>query len=149
EGEIPPRQYGAGKVIIWDKGTWAPEGDARKSYEQGKLKFELHGHKLRGRWTLVRMHGKSEKQDPWLLIKEKDEFVRPSVEFSVVDEMPESVAQLKDQPALEDRSRPQGQLGTKSPLPALIKPQLATLVDAAPSDPGAWLYEIKFDGYRL
>src|SRR5690606_31461786 len=73
EGEIPPKQYGAGKVIVWDKGTWHPIGDARKSYDEGKLKFELRGHKLLGRWTLVRMKGKTEKQAPWLLIKEKDE----------------------------------------------------------------------------
>src|SRR5690606_4531471 len=75
EGEIPARQYGAGKVIIWDKGTWAPLGDVRKDYQAGKLKFELHGHKLKGRWTLVRMKGKPDQQEPWLLIKEKDAFV--------------------------------------------------------------------------
>ncbi|HWT21425.1 MAG TPA: DNA polymerase ligase N-terminal domain-containing protein, partial [Variovorax sp.] len=95
EGEIPPRQYGAGKVIIWDKGSWTPIGDPRKGYKAGRLKFELHGYKLRGKWTLVRMHGKADdKQDAWLLIKEHDEYARPAAEFSVVDQFPDSVAQM-------------------------------------------------------
>lgn len=145
EGEIPEGQYGAGKVIIWDKGVWKPLGDARRGYRRGKLEFELHGHKLKGRWALVRMKGKSESQDPWLLIKEKDEFQRPSTEFSVVDEMPDSVAREPDHPDPPAQGRP----GKKSPLPATLKPQLATLVDSAPSEADAWLYEIKFDGYRL
>jgi len=68
EGQIPPKQYGAGKVIVWDRGYWVPVGDAAEGYRKGKLKFELHGHKLKGHWTLVRMHGKGgEKQPPWLL----------------------------------------------------------------------------------
>ena len=92
EGTIPDRQYGAGKVIIWDKGTWVPLEDPRKGYREGKLKFELHGHKLHGHWALVRMKGRGDgKQEPWLLIKETDEFARPAAEFSVVDEMPDSV----------------------------------------------------------
>ena len=95
EGEIPPGQYGAGKVIIWDKGTWLPLEDPRRGYRDGKLKFELRGHKLKGHWALVRMRKKQEeKHEAWLLIKEKDGYVRPSSDFSVVDEMPESVATL-------------------------------------------------------
>lgn len=147
EGEIPAKQYGAGKVIIWDKGTWIPEGDARKGYRAGKLKFELRGHKLHGSWVLVRMHGKESKQDPWLLIKEKDEFSRPASEFSVVDEMPGSVAGQSDSaPAMSPATRGET---AKADLPAAFKPQLATLVDTPPHDPETWLYEIKFDGYRL
>ena len=91
EGTIPPGQYGAGKVIVWDKGTWVPEADPEQGYRSGNLKFELRGIKLHGRWVLVRMKGRGEKQEPWLLIKEKDAFVRPALEFSVVDELPDSV----------------------------------------------------------
>jgi len=70
EGTIPPKQYGAGKVIIWDKGVWLPLEDPRKGYRDGKLKFELRGHKLHGRWTLVRMKGReNDRQERWLLIK--------------------------------------------------------------------------------
>ena len=57
EGEIPPKQYGAGHVIVWDRGTWEPVGDPVAGHRAGKLKFVLHGEKLQGGWTLVRMHG--------------------------------------------------------------------------------------------
>lgn len=137
EGTIPAGQYGAGKVIIWDKGVWVPLEDARKGYREGRLKFELRGHKLRGNWTLVRMNGQQSGQPPWLLIKEKDAFTRAADEFSVIDEMPDSVAALSDRTPIE------------AALPETLKPQLATLVDAPPRDAEQWLYEIKFDGYRL
>ncbi len=92
EGEIPKGQYGAGTVIVWDNGTWEPAGDAEAGYREGKLKFTLHGRKLHGAWTLVRMHGKSgERQEPWLLIKERDEAARPASQYSVVEAEPRSV----------------------------------------------------------
>lgn len=133
EGEIPAGQYGAGKVIIWDKGSWQPLGDPEKAYLSGKLEFELHGHKLRGVWALVRMAGKGDKQKPWLLIKKQDAHARASSECSVVDEFPDGVN------------------GTAKPsaLPATLSPQLATLVDNPPTDAHNWIYEIKFDGYRM
>lgn len=169
EGTIPASQYGAGKVIIWDSGTWQAIGDATRSYVAGRLKFELQGQKLRGKWMLVRMKGKGERQSPWLLIKEKDEFVRPAAEFSVVDEMPDSVrksSQPVRKPGLKTvtaeaaktaakktgiRRKPTGLPAgaTKASLPATLAPQLATLLCAPPPDPQAWAYEIKFDGYRL
>ncbi len=166
EGTIPEKQYGAGKVIIWDKGTWHPVGDARKGLREGNLKFELRGHKLHGRWVLVRMKGKGEKQAPWLLIKEKDEFVRPAAEFSVVDEMPDSVKSLtapgeseaaaptakaarKKTSAAKTNSPALPEGAARAALPETLSPQLATLVDGPPGDPENWVYEIKFDGYRL
>ncbi|HZV92612.1 MAG TPA: DNA polymerase ligase N-terminal domain-containing protein, partial [Caldimonas sp.] len=92
EGDIPKGQYGGGTVIVWDNGTWEPVGDAQAGYAAGKLKFRLHGHKLSGGWTLVRMHGRAtERQDPWLLIKERDESARPASQYSVVDAEPASV----------------------------------------------------------
>jgi bifunctional non-homologous end joining protein LigD len=168
EGEIPPGQYGAGKVIIWDKGTWLPLEDPHKGYRAGKLKFELRGFKLRGHWALVRMRKEEDKkQEPWLLIKEKDEYIRSSREYSVVDEMPDSVAELdlpetpkapvtsgrepaksstisrkRTKTALPDNAR-------KAALPRTLTPELATLVDEPPVDPEEWIYEIKFDGYRM
>lgn len=114
EGEIPAGQYGAGRVIVWDKGTWEPLEDAHAGYRDGRLKFTLHGHKLRGRWTLVRMHGKSaEKQPPWLLIKEHDEFERPASQFDVVQALSDSV---KDLPA---PARPPSGPGAR-PLPVSV-----------------------------
>jgi bifunctional non-homologous end joining protein LigD len=166
EGTIPEKQYGAGKVIIWDKGTWEPLEDPRKGFEKGSLKFEMHGHKMHGKWALVRIKGKGdEKQEPWLLIKEKDDFARPSEEFSVIDEMPDSVSGLpmpdgaKKKPAAKKAAgagaaaktkrgaMPEG--AVKAELPAELAPELATLVDKPPSSPGDWIFEIKFDGYRM
>jgi bifunctional non-homologous end joining protein LigD len=92
EGTIPANQYGAGDVIVWDRGTWHPEGDPAAGYRAGKLKFRLDGEKLHGTWMLVRMHGRdSERQEPWLLIKDRDEAARPAAEYSVVDALPNSV----------------------------------------------------------
>ena len=89
EGTIPPKQYGAGKVIIWDKGTWIPMGDPHKGYSEGKLKFELRGHKLHGHWTLVRMKQRpGERPEAWLLIKEKDEHARSASEYFLVRRFP-------------------------------------------------------------
>ena len=190
EGTIPAKQYGAGKVIIWDKGTWEPLEDPHKGFAKGSIKFEMHGHKMRGRWTLVRMKGRGdEKQEPWLLIKEKDEYARSSEEFSLVDEMPDSVKNLpmperaqrkvealregeEDEnapktpaakkaavkkaaarPAAVARKKPAAK--AKAPaaervaLPEKFSPELATLVDAPPPDPENWVFEVKFDGYRM
>ncbi|MEP6823522.1 MAG: DNA ligase D [Ramlibacter sp.] len=155
EGTIPEKQYGAGKVIIWDKGTWIPLEDPRKGYREGKLKFELRGHKLQGHWTLVRMKSRgNQRQEAWLLIKERDALARPSTEFSLVDEMPDSVKSLNDPPAGPAPAPAPALDGPPvgarmAALPKELKPQLATLVDAPPTDTERWIYEIKFDGYRM
>ena len=143
EGTIPPKQYGAGKVMVWDRGVWLPVGDAQAGYQAGNLKFELRGHKLHGKWALIRIKGKdrSVKQAPWLLIKEKDSFARPASEYSLVDELPDSVMK-HDAAALPADAR-------KSVLPATLAPQLATLAQGVPDNPLEWIFEVKFDGYRL
>ncbi len=75
EGTIPKGQYGGGTVMVWDEGTWQPLGDAGAGLAEGSLKFTLGGSRLKGRWALVRMKPKpGEKDNNWLLIKEKDEF---------------------------------------------------------------------------
>jgi len=175
EGTIPAGQYGAGKVIVWDKGTWEPIGDAAQGYKDGNLKFELRGHKLHGKWALVRMKGHGEKQEPWLLIKEKDEFMRPATEFSVVDELPDSVGKLgmpaaakagraasatkadaksrssktTARPAKADEDAALAAAAPKAALPKTLAPQLATLVGSPPSDPEDWVYEIFCDESEL
>ena len=166
EGTIPETEYGAGKVIIWDKGIWQPLDDPHKGYEAGNLKFEMRGHKMHGKWVLIRMKGKGEKQEPWLLIKEKDDFARPASEFSVIDEMPDSVKTLKAPkapkapkktaaPAEAAAPKPKASRAkvpagaVKAELPEEFAPELATLVDKPPSTPQDWVFEIKFDGYRM
>ena len=91
EGVIPARQYGAGKVILWDAGIWTPSQDPGQAFQEGHLKFQLRGHKLQGRWALVRIEGQGERPAPWLLIKEKDPFARAAADYSVVEALPWSV----------------------------------------------------------
>jgi bifunctional non-homologous end joining protein LigD len=259
EGVIPPGNYGAGTVIVWDRGTWEPLGSAAetaRAYAAGKLKFRLHGEKLHGGWTLVRSHmrGSGDKEQ-WLLIKERDEEARDESEYDVLQKRPGSVlgdggamgtteatnerkragkavektasrstggapsrtanktpGKTADRASDEASAKAASKTSRKAPtklaadtnlaiseaatevaaqavakgassrradtkrpdivaprtaqslrelaaspsiegavkarLPATFKPQLATLVDAAP--PGdEWLYEIKFDGYRV
>jgi bifunctional non-homologous end joining protein LigD len=92
EGTIPKGEYGGGTVLLWDRGSWSPIGDPHKGLAKGHLEFELHGEKLRGRWHLVRMHGKPrEKRENWLLIKGDDEVARTEDQPDVLEERPESV----------------------------------------------------------
>ncbi|WP_395060507.1 DNA ligase D [Polaromonas sp.] len=155
EGNIPDKQYGAGHVIVWDQGHWLPVGDPSKALNSGKLKFELQGDKLKGHWTLVRMHGKAdERQPPWLLIKEKDKEAQAAADYDVLEALPNSVLTGKSLPAkkpaaAKNTRRKLPRDAVKAELPQTLAPELATLVTAVPEDGGDWLYEIKFDGYRL
>ncbi|MES2959050.1 MAG: DNA ligase D [Pseudomonadota bacterium] len=146
EGTIPPKQYGAGTVIVWDNGSWQPAVDPHQGLKDGKLVFTLHGHKLFGLWELVRIAKPSDKQEAWLLFKKRDRHARPRSEYDVVSALPDSVIAkpLKAPPA--SAAGPTG--AVKAPMPATLAPQLATLASAAPTS-GAWIWEIKLDGYRL
>jgi bifunctional non-homologous end joining protein LigD len=91
EGNISEGLYGAGAVMIWDRGEWTPTGEPQAAYEAGKLTFRLRGQKLRGGWSLVRMHRKpGETAENWLLIKEKDD--EASSEGDILKKEPRSVA---------------------------------------------------------
>jgi bifunctional non-homologous end joining protein LigD len=159
EGTIPPRQYGAGKVIVWDRGTWEPVGDPHEGMAQGKLVFRLHGEKLAGLWELVRIRKPDEKQDPWILFKKHDEWERPLAEYDVIAALPDSVVEKplglveEREPALtpalsRGRERENIASAPKAALPAKLAPQLASLAKEVPTR-GDWILEIKFDGYRL
>jgi len=158
EGTIPPGQYGAGTVIVWDRGEWAPVGDPRAGYRQGRLKFDLHGEKLHGRWNLVRIRNRAdERQEPWLLIKENDEDARPATEYDIVEAFPDSVLagagrrrarRAPAKKAARATNAKSSAKGVAAKLPLFLAPQLATLVDDAPEG-GEWIYEVKFDGYRI
>ncbi len=101
EGTIPKGQYGGGTVLIWDRGTWAPEGDPRRGMKKGHLDFSLAGEKLRGRFHLVRLKARpGEKQEPWLLIKSEDEHARREGDPDILAEKPLSVATGRDLPAI-------------------------------------------------
>ncbi|AZO79842.1 MULTISPECIES: DNA ligase D [unclassified Bosea (in: a-proteobacteria)] len=90
EGTIPEGEYGAGSVVIWDEGKWIPEGDPVRGMEKGHLAFALEGHKLAGRWHLVRLKPRrGEKRDNWLLIKVDDDFARDDED--ILETAPDSV----------------------------------------------------------
>jgi bifunctional non-homologous end joining protein LigD len=98
EGVIPAGEYGGGTVLLWDRGTWrSTEGEPLAAWRQGKLKIELEGEKLRGGWTLVRMHGQraGDNHENWLLIKENDATARPGTDDELVREQAASVASGK------------------------------------------------------
>ncbi|WP_323147198.1 DNA ligase D [Pseudomonas marginalis] len=147
EGSIPAGQYGAGDVIVWDRGVWKPHDDPHKAYAAGKLKFTLVGEKLSGDWALVRtrLKGSGDKEQ-WLLIKEKDQQARPAADYDIVQAQPKSVLSGASVGKTKPKPRAKTQKATAA-LPDQFAPQLATLVDRAPE--GDWHYEIKFDGYRM
>jgi bifunctional non-homologous end joining protein LigD len=92
EGTIPKGEYGGGTVMVWDRGTWTPEGDPHKGMAKGHLDFELKGEKLKGRFHLVRMRKRpGERQEPWLLIKSDDEFARAKSDPDILEQKSKSV----------------------------------------------------------
>ncbi|RJX36043.1 MAG: DNA ligase D [Desulfurivibrio sp.] len=158
EGTIPEGEYGGGTVMLWDRGTWEEDDDPASDFAGGKLSFTLHGEKLRGSWALVRM--KDRDGNPtrnWLLIKHQDAEAVAESRYSIVEAQPLSVASRRSleeiaagRPASAPPLPDPAQLpnARKAPQPAIIKPQLATLVDQPPAG-GDWLHEIKLDGYRI
>lgn len=145
EGTIPEGNYGAGTVMLWDRGTWEPEGDAQKGLKEGKLAFTLHGERLKGRWALVRFRGQERaKRENWLLIKEKDDFADP--ERDITTESTSSVSTGRSLTAIAADKPVRAEPAAS--LPSFIPPQLATLVDEPPAGKN-WLFEVKFDGYRI
>ena len=151
EGRIPDGNYGAGMMIVWDRGTWVTLADPEELLAKGEIKFRLAGEKLGGGWMLKRL-----PDDPtnWLLIKERDPAARPLAEYDVLAEQPNSVVTGKpvdETPA--PRKRASRKIAAKIPgavaasMPTRWAPQLAAQADAAPKGKD-WLHEIKHDGYR-
>jgi bifunctional non-homologous end joining protein LigD len=168
EGTIPEGEYGAGAVILWDRGQWKPLGDAGEGFAKGHLDFELMGEKLRGRWHLVRMARKPrDKHENWLLIKGDDAAARKPDEPDILEEQPKSVKSRRRIEELEGKNPgwsaktgriSRGGVGAleaarlkgakKVSLPDFVPLELASLTQKAPSG-SRWIHEIKFDGYRL
>ncbi len=178
EGEIPAGQYGAGQVVLWDKGVWVPIGDPKKGYRSGNLKFELQGEKLAGKWALVRMGSKNQEKDDqenWLLIKEHDDLARSHDEYQVTEARPESVLKLKPKKTkaaantaanTSDSSNTKAETKTKATsIAKSITRTISKIITRASPLPDTlrpqlatlvksapagdeWLCEIKYDGYR-
>jgi bifunctional non-homologous end joining protein LigD len=168
EGQIPAGHYGAGDVIVWDRGTYESEGgmDAGEQLARGDLKFILHGEKLRGSFVLVKLR-RSEKQNEWLLIKHRDEFADPVWN---IDEHGESVVSGRAVENLKrgksaDRARMANGAATgrgaaasglragelagavRAPMPKTVDVTLAKVGERIFSSP-EWLFEVKWDGVR-
>jgi bifunctional non-homologous end joining protein LigD len=163
EGVIPRDNYGAGEVILWDRGVYKvidpPNGDAAECARKGKLDIEMHGFKMRGAYTLVRTNLKDGrgKQENWLLIKKRDEFAnekddlieahpRSILSGLTIEEMRDTSAigqQISAQLEKEGTARISGPLGAKAFPLTLAKPHERAF------DGDAWLYEIKYDGVRI
>jgi bifunctional non-homologous end joining protein LigD len=87
EGTIPQGEYGGGTVMVWDRGTWVPEGedDPETQYREGRLKFSLKGEKLRGSWALVRTARGDARKPQWLLIKHRDSAATPEAKHEIIE----------------------------------------------------------------
>jgi bifunctional non-homologous end joining protein LigD len=156
EGTIPEGQYGGGTVLLWDRGTWEPEGDPHAGYAKGHLRFRLDGEKLRGAWHLVRMRPRPrETKEQWLLIKSEDEAARSADAPDILDEMPLSVDTGRDLDEIaagampkrgsrtkarasrvwqSDRAEPQEPAGPRTALRRAAKPaRAATAAAPAPA----------------
>ena len=179
EGIIPKGEYGGGTVLLWDRGTWRPEGDPHAGYRAGNLKFALAGEKLSGSWALVKIRGgrrdARDEDRAWLLIKHRDEHARAGKAGDVTGARPESVATgrtLEDIASASDRvwhsNRPAASAkAARSGSPRPPAPSAAAVAGGrraalprfvAPElatlvskapDGDGWLHEMKFDGYRI
>jgi len=148
EGIIPEGNYGAGTVVVWDRGIWEPLEEPHEGLEKGKLLFNLKGYKLHGRWTLIKLK-KTEKE--WLLIKERDEYVstEPYSNESVLSGLTNDELENAKQ-----RAEP-----VKKELEKLGAPKRALRVEdtelmlaetrEGPFSRDGWLFEVKLDGYRM
>jgi bifunctional non-homologous end joining protein LigD len=164
EGVIPEGNYGAGAVIVWDRGSWQEVHEPGASLESGKLLFDLHGHKLRGRWTLVRtkrsgsggaFDGSDQvAQSEWLLIKKPDGFAdpagqRPPGEHSVlsgqtIEDLQTGSSRAEEvRGALVEAGAPRRRVD-----PDALRLMLCESREEAFSGKG-WLFELKHDGFRL
>jgi bifunctional non-homologous end joining protein LigD len=177
EGTIPQGEYGGGTVMVWDRGTWEPLEDPKKSYAKGHLRFALFGDKLRGAWHLVRTGKATDQKKGWLLFKSHDEEAKTT--GSIVDEEKDSaltgrtmeqIAKAKDKVWHSNRAAKSGgaatqkrtpppperdekldallERGKSAPLRRRVEPQLPTPVKKVPSG-AKWAHELKYDGQRI
>jgi bifunctional non-homologous end joining protein LigD len=152
EGIIPDGEYGAGPMIVWDKGRWDPVEDPHEGLVKGKLLFDLYGHKLMGRWTLVKTKA---APNSWLLIKERDGYLDPEggtenyPDDSIYSGLTVDEYARADQraEALGERAAAAGATEGR-PRAADVDLMLASSSEEPFSREG-WVFELKYDGYRL
>jgi bifunctional non-homologous end joining protein LigD len=142
EGTIPKGEYGGGVVMLWDEGYWEPYMNVDEGLSEGMLKFSLKGSRLRGRWALIRLKGKAgETKDNWLLLKEKDEYVKDD------EGMSEFTTSIRTGRTMAEIEKGHEEKIIKNPF-SKADVQLAKLANTVPEG-DEWLYEMKYDGYRI
>ncbi|HXG36410.1 MAG TPA: non-homologous end-joining DNA ligase, partial [Dehalococcoidia bacterium] len=162
EGNIPKGSYGAGQVIVWDRGIYSPDEDGKLSFDNrgeasermrkglaaGKLSFTLAGQKLRGSWTLVKTR---RGENDWLLIKHRDEFADSERDILEDERSVASDLSIEDLKAgrLPRKAASAGAIASarKTEMPKKLEPMLASLVEQ-PFSHERWLFEPKLDGVR-
>jgi bifunctional non-homologous end joining protein LigD len=174
EGVIPEGQYGGGTVMVWDRGAYHVYGEQPvKSLREGKLHLVLDGKKAKGEWTLVRIRGRDDEKNQWLILKTgadakaptkkaEDESVKTGRTMNQIaedrdaewqsnreaDESPTSKFKARIRETLKKKEVGHSALPNLSPAkPRFIEPMKAKLVEKAPAT-GDWIYELKFDGFR-
>ncbi len=161
EGLIPKGEYGGGSVMLWEDATYAPaNGDPLEALEKGELKFAAQGERMRGGWVLVRLKSR-DRNENWLLIKERDVFAE--TDASLVSRFDTSVATGRTREEIERgakarRRKPAAARAkaaywsdkpiASAPTPAFVPPQLCETAERPPARDD-WIYELKYDGYRL
>lgn len=143
EGVIPEGEYGAGPVVVWDRGTYetVPPGQQVAMREKGHLHVRFSGEKLEGEWHFVRTRKAGDKQQ-WLMFKATDAFADPTRD--PVAEHPESVVSGKRLPRDHPPARPIGTL-----IATFGEVEKATLVKELEGRDEDYVFEIKYDGYRI
>ncbi|GLI93919.1 DNA ligase D [Methylocystis echinoides] len=161
EGLIPKGEYGGGTVMLWEDTTYAPEnGDPLAALEKGEIKFEAQGDRMRGGWVLVRMKSR-EKAENWLLIKERDAFA--DADGDLPQRFETSVATGRTRAEIERGAKARRRKApaararkaywsdkpiASAPTPKFVAPQLCETA-ARPPEGADWIFELKYDGYRL
>ncbi len=148
EGVIPEGNYGAGTVIVWDRGIWEPLEDPHEGLEKGKLLFNLRGYKLHGRWTLIKLK-KTEKE--WLLIKERDQYVstEPYSNESVLSGLTNDELKNAKQRAEPIRKELEKLGALKRTLRVEDTELMLAETREEPFSKDGWIFEVKLDGYRM
>jgi bifunctional non-homologous end joining protein LigD len=144
EGTIPKGEYGGGTVMLWDEGYWEPFVDVDKGLANGMLKFSLVGRRLKGKWALVQMKSKDDRNDNWLLLKERDKYASTDSTDGGISEF---VTSIRTGRTMKEIENGRSEKIVKNPFQS-ADVQLAKLMVKVPED-GNWLYELKYDGYRI
>ena len=153
EGKIPEGNYGAGEVIVWDKGLWIPLENPEETLPKGKLTFELRGYKLRGAWHLFRTKGKGkDASKEWMLVKRPDGWAsatRALPQESIYSGLTLEEIRTGSRRAAEVRAELERLGAPRHEVRAGgVKLMLAETAEKAFTDP-AWLFELKYDGFRV